>query len=51
MNDLKAVVNSADRDTIQQKTHALNEATHHLAEVMLNRSVHAALSGKSVNEL
>ena len=49
--DLKAVVNAPDRDTIQQKTHALNEATHHLAEVMLNRSVHAALSGKSVNEL
>ena len=49
--DLKAVVNAPDRDTIQQKTHALNEATHHLAEVMMNRSVHAALSGKSVNEL
>ena len=49
--DLKAVVNAPDRDTIQQKTRALNEATHHLAEVMLNRSVHAALSGKSVDEL
>src|SRR3989441_8622169 len=49
--DLKAAVTAPDRETIQQKTHALNEATHHLAEVMLNRSVHAALSGKSVNEL
>jgi molecular chaperone HscA len=49
--DLKATVNAPDRETIQQKTHALNEATQHLAEVMMNRSVHAALSGKNVNDI
>jgi Fe-S protein assembly chaperone HscA len=49
--DLKAALNAPDRDLIQQKTHTLNEVTEHLAEVMMNRSVHAALSGKSVNEI
>ena len=48
---LKAVLNEPDRDVIQQKTHALNEATKHLAEVMMNRSVHQALSGKSINDM
>jgi Fe-S protein assembly chaperone HscA len=49
--DLKAAVTAPDREVIQQKTHALNEATQHLAEVMMNRSVHAALAGKSVNDI
>jgi Fe-S protein assembly chaperone HscA len=49
--DLKAVLNGPDREAIQQKTHALNEATQHLAEVMMNRSVHAALSGKNIDQL
>ena len=35
--DLKAVLNGPDREAIQQKTHALNDATRHLAEVMMNR--------------
>jgi molecular chaperone DnaK len=48
---LKMVLNSNDRETIQKWTHALNDATQHLAEVMMNRSVHAALSGKNVNEV
>jgi molecular chaperone DnaK len=48
---LKMVLNSNDRETIQKWTHALNDATQHLAEVMMNRSVHAALSGRSVNEM
>jgi molecular chaperone DnaK len=48
---LKMVLNSNDRETIQKWTHALNDATQHLAEVMMNRSVHAALSGKSVDDL
>jgi molecular chaperone DnaK (HSP70) len=48
---LKMVLNSNDRETIQKWTHALNDATQHLAEVMMNRSVHAALSGKNVNEM
>ena len=31
--DLKAVLNGPDRDAIKARTHALNEATQHLAEV------------------
>jgi Fe-S protein assembly chaperone HscA len=48
---LKMVLNSSDRETIQKWTHALNDATQHLAEVMMNRSVRAALAGKSVDSL
>jgi molecular chaperone DnaK len=48
---LKMVLNSTDRETIQKWTHALNDATQHLAEVMMNRSVHAALAGKNVNDV
>ena len=48
---LKMVIKSNDRETILKWTQALNDATRHLAEVMLNRSVQAALSGKNVNEI
>jgi molecular chaperone DnaK len=48
---LKMVLNSSDRETIQKWTQVLNDATRHLAEVMMNRSVKAALSGKNVNEM
>jgi Fe-S protein assembly chaperone HscA len=48
---LKMVLNSKDRETIQKWTHALNDATRHLAEVMMNRSVKAALTGKSVDQM
>ena len=48
---LKMVLNSKDREAIQKWTQALNDATRHLAEIMMNRSVHAALSGKNVNEM
>jgi Fe-S protein assembly chaperone HscA len=48
---LKAVIGSADREAIQQRTHALNEATQHLAETMMNRSVQAALAGKSLDDI
>ena len=48
---LKMVMNSSDRETIQKWTRALNDVTQHLAEVMMNRSVRAALAGKNVNEL
>jgi molecular chaperone DnaK (HSP70) len=51
LGGLKMVLKSSDRETIQKWTHALNDATHHLAEVMMNRSVQAALSGKNVDEL
>jgi molecular chaperone DnaK len=48
---LKAVLNDADRDVIQQKTHELNDATRHLAEVTMNHSIHAALSGKNIDQM
>jgi len=48
---LKAVIGNDDRDVIHDRTHALNEATKHLAEVAMNRSVQAALSGRNVDEI
>ncbi|HXI29397.1 MAG TPA: Fe-S protein assembly chaperone HscA [Vicinamibacterales bacterium] len=48
---LRMVLNSTDRETIQKWTHALNDATRHLAEVMMNRSVKAALSGRNVDDV
>jgi molecular chaperone DnaK (HSP70) len=48
---LKHVLTSADRDAIAQWTHVLNDATKHLAELMMNRSVQAALSGKNVDDV
>jgi molecular chaperone DnaK len=48
---LKNVLASTDRDAIQRATHALNDATRHLAEVSMNRSVQAALSGKNIDRL
>jgi molecular chaperone DnaK (HSP70) len=49
--DLKGVMTSADRELIHEKTHVLNEATRLLAELMMNRSVQAALTGRNVNDL
>jgi len=48
---LKMVLNSSDRETIQKWTQALNDTTRHLAEVMMNRSVKAALAGRNVYEI
>ena len=49
--DLQAVMDSGDRAAIEQKTKVLNDVTRHLAEVMMNRGVRAALAGKSVDGL
>jgi molecular chaperone DnaK (HSP70) len=49
--ELQAVMSVSDRELIKGRTHALNEATQHLAEVMMNRSVQAALAGKSIDNL
>jgi Fe-S protein assembly chaperone HscA len=46
-----AALNGSDREQIQKTTEALNHATQHLAEVVMNRSVRAALAGKNVNEV
>jgi molecular chaperone DnaK (HSP70) len=48
---LKHVLTSDDKAAIEQWTHVLNDATKHLAELMMNRSVRAALAGKNVEEI
>jgi len=48
---LKHVLASSDRHAIRQWTAVLNDATHHLAEVQANRSIHAALAGRRVDQL
>ncbi len=49
LDALRAVVGSADEPAIVEKTRALNEATAHLAEVMMDRSVRAALTGTHID--
>jgi Fe-S protein assembly chaperone HscA len=49
--DVKQVMAGADREAIHEKTHALNHATRHLAEVMMNRSVREALAGRNVKDV
>jgi molecular chaperone DnaK len=48
---LKTAIAGTDRESIHEKTHALNDATRHLAEVMMNTSVREALTGKSVKDM
>jgi len=48
---LKDAVGATDRDAIQQRTHALNHATKHLAEITMNRSIREALAGKNVKDV
>ena len=48
---LKHVIKSEDREAILLWTKVLNDATKHLAEVTMNRSVRAALAGKNVDGL
>jgi len=49
--DAKRAIGGDDRAAIQQKTEALNHATRHLAEVVMNRSVREALAGKNVKDV
>jgi Fe-S protein assembly chaperone HscA len=51
MVGLKHVMLSSDRDAILQWTKVLNDATQHLAEIMMNRSVKEALTGKNIEGL
>jgi Fe-S protein assembly chaperone HscA len=48
---LRHVLGSHDRDAIRQWTIVLNEATRHLAEIQMNRSLQAALSGRKIDEV
>jgi molecular chaperone DnaK (HSP70) len=51
LSDLRLTMAATDRELIHEKTHALNHATQHLAEVMMNRSVREALAGKNVKDM
>ncbi len=48
---LKAAMRGDDRAEIEAKTKALNDATLHLAEVMMNRGVRSAIAGRNVDEV
>jgi len=48
---LKTAMAGDDRGVIQDATAALNAATQHLAEVMMNRTVQAALAGRRADEV
>jgi molecular chaperone DnaK len=47
----KAAMEGTDRERLQEATHALNHATRHLAEVVMNRSVREALAGRNVDDV
>jgi Fe-S protein assembly chaperone HscA len=47
----RTAIAGTDREQLQQATAALNEATRHLAEVSMNRSVREALAGRNVKEM
>ena len=51
LSALKAVMTTGDRDRVQALTRVLNQATQHLAEVMMNTSVRAALAGRNVKDV
>jgi molecular chaperone DnaK len=48
---VKHAVAGSDRAAIQERTHALNHATQHLAEIAMNRSIREALAGKNVKDM
>jgi Fe-S protein assembly chaperone HscA len=51
LDTLKRAMAGSDRDAIRDRTHDLNHATQHLAEVMMNRGVREALAGKNVKDV
>jgi Fe-S protein assembly chaperone HscA len=51
LDELRHVMAASDRDAIRDRTHELNHATQHLAEVMMNRGVREALAGKNVEDV
>jgi molecular chaperone DnaK (HSP70) len=51
LDALRHAMGGSDRDAIRERTHDLNRATQHLAEVMMNRGVRAALAGKNVKDV
>jgi molecular chaperone DnaK (HSP70) len=51
LHTLKDAVAGSDRELLEQRTHALNHATQHLAEVTMNRSIREALAGRNVKDV
>ena len=49
--ETKRAMAGQDRDAITEATHVLNDATRHLAEVLMNRGVKEALTGKNVDSI
>ncbi len=49
--ELKQAMTATDRESIHARTHELNHATQHLAEVMMNRSVRESLAGRNVTDV
>jgi Fe-S protein assembly chaperone HscA len=49
--DLRAATSGTDYKLIRAKIDALNQATMHLAELLMNRVLHAAVEGKRLNEV
>jgi molecular chaperone DnaK (HSP70) len=49
--EARQAMRSADRARIQAAAEALNQATRHLAEVVMNRSVREALAGRNVKDV
>jgi molecular chaperone DnaK (HSP70) len=49
--EARQAMRSADRARIQTAAEALNQATRHLAEVVMNRSVREALAGRNVKDV
>jgi Fe-S protein assembly chaperone HscA len=49
--DLKQVLPTTEREAIQEKMKVLNDVTRHLAEILMDRSVSEALTGKNVDQL
>jgi len=49
--EAKRTMAGQDRDAITEATHVLNDATRHLAEVIMNRSVKEALTGKNIDSV
>jgi Fe-S protein assembly chaperone HscA len=47
----KKAIAGDDRDLIQRRMETLNQATRHLAEVVMNRSVSEALAGRNVKDV
>ena len=51
ISELKLAMTGTDRGVIQERTHALNHATQHLAETTMNRTVREALAGRNVKDV